>query len=114
MIKNMKSNQLIEYLPLIFILSYFVFHHILLVLIGITYSLYLINNDLINSLIKSLKKNLINFKEFKYSTINDKEIKSEYININSYGSDSKSTLVETIEELGFIPSIDKNEKDKDV
>ena len=43
----------------------------------------------------------------KESYNNDKEIKSNNINIRSIKDDEKLTLVEEIEELGFIPSIDK-------
>ena len=107
-----KIKHTIEYLSLILILSYLVLHSIFLVMIGIIFSLYLIDDNFITSIIKSIDKNLINKKVFSDLNINEKEIKPNPININSSKGNSKITLVDTIEELGFIPSLDKN-KDSD-
>ena len=62
---------------------------------------------MINNLKKSIKKNLYVKNESKDSNKNDKEINSNTINIKSTKEDKKLTLVEEIEEFGFIPSIDK-------
>ena len=105
--KKTKMNQVIEYLSPTFIFSYFFVHNIFLVLIGITFSLYLININMINNFKKSINKNLIIKKESKESNKNDKKINSNTINIKSTKEDKKLTLVEAIEEFGFIPSIDK-------
>ena len=107
--KKNKLNNVIEYLSSSLVLSYFFIHNIFLVLIGITFSLYLINIDFINKIIKSINKNLINDKESKELNVNDMEIKTFAINKESTKEDTKLTLVETIEELGFIPSLDKND-----
>ena len=105
--KKIKINQVIEYLSPTLVFSYFFIHNIFLVLIGITFSLYSININVINNLKKSINKNLVIIKESKDLNKKDKEIHSNTINIKSTKEDKKLTLVEEIEEFGFIPSIDK-------
>ena len=105
--KTIKINQLIEYLSPIMIFSYFFIHNIFLVLIGITFSLYLININMINNLKKSINTNFIIKNESKESNKNDKEINSNTIIIKSTKKNNKLTLVEEVEEFGFIPSINK-------
>ena len=100
-------NLLIEYLSATLILSYFFIHNIFLVLIGIIFSIYLININYINRIIRSINKNLIREKVSIELNNNDKAAKSNPNEIESNKEDKKLTLVETIEELGFIPSIDK-------
>ena len=104
---KLKINQMIEYLSPTLIFSYFFVHNIFLVLIGITFSLYLININMINNLKKSINKNFILKSESKDSNKNDKEKNSNTIIIKSTKKETKLTLVEEIEEFGFIPSIDK-------
>ena len=108
--KKIKVNQVIEYLSPILVFSYFFIHNIFLVLIGITFSFYLININMINNLKKSIYKNLAVKNESKDLNKNDKEITSNTINIKSTKEDKKLTLVEEIEQFGFIPSIDKKNK----
>ena len=98
---------MIEYLSQTFVFSYFFIHNIFLVLIGITFSLYLININIINNLKKSINKNLFIKNESKDLNKNNKEINSKTIDIKSTKESKKLTLVEEIEEFGFIPSIDK-------
>ena len=102
-------NNLLEYLSPILILSYFLFHNIIPVLIGISFSLYLINIDFINSLGESIKMIFAREKLSKYSNKDNQTIKDYPYLINFTKENSELTLVETIEELGFIPSIDKND-----
>ena len=96
--KKTKIIQALEYFSFTLVLSYFFIHNIYLVLIGIIFSLYLININFIN------KKVDIELNE------NDKRIKTNSINLKSTKEDTKLTLVETIEELGFIPSLEKNDE----
>ena len=105
--KKFKINQVIEYLSPTLIFSYFFVHKIFLVLIGITFSLYLININMINNLKKSINKNFILKSQSKDSNKNDKEKNSNSTIIKSTKKETKLTLVEEIEEFGFIPSIDK-------
>ncbi len=105
--KTIKINQVIEYLSPALIFSYFFVHNIFLVLIGITFSLYLININIINNLKKSINKFFALKNEYKDSNKNDEEINSDTINMKSTKKETKLTLVEEIEEFGYIPSIDK-------
>ena len=104
-----KINNVLEYLSFTLILSYFFVHHIFLVLIGIIFSLYLININYLNNLFRSIDKHFV----IKKSTIdlneNNKIKISNSSNIESSEEDTQLTLVETIEELGFIPSVNKND-----
>ena len=105
--KKIKINQVIEYLSPILVFSYFFVHNIFLVLIGIIFSIYLININKINNIIKSINKIFVIKNESKGSNKNDKEINSNTINKKSTKEETKLTLVEEIEEFGFIPSLEK-------
>ena len=105
--KKIKINQVIEYLSPTLVFSYFFVHNIFLVLIGITFSLYLININIINNLKENINKNLVIKNETKHLNKNYKEKNFNTINIKSTEEGKNLTLVEEIEEFGFIPSIDK-------
>ena len=62
---------------------------------------------MINSLKESITKNFDIKNEAKDSNKNHKENNSNTINTKSTKEETKLTLVEEIEEFGFIPSIDK-------
>ena len=62
---------------------------------------------MINNLKKSINKNFSLKSESKDSNKNHKENNSNAIIIKSTKKETKLTLVEEIEEFGFIPSIDK-------
>ena len=108
--KKTKLNHAIEYLSSTLVLSYFFIHNIFLVLIGITFSLFLINVNFINRIIKSIYKTLANKKESIELNSKDTEVETKHINKKSTKEDTKLTLVETIEELGFIPSLDSHDE----
>ena len=101
--KNKLNIYLIEYLSLVLVLSFFIMQNIYLEFIGIGLALFSINKKLIISIInpkiaikdKKINSNIQKEKSKNLITIKEKPILS---------------LVETIEESGFIPSIDK-EKD---
>tara|TARA_Y100001968_G_C19332004_1_gene704827 strand:+ start:891 stop:1235 length:345 start_codon:yes stop_codon:yes gene_type:complete len=103
-----KANAPLEYFSSALILSYFFIHEIVLVLIGISLSFYLLNINKINSYIRSVNQrkgknnSIIDFKK------NNKSIKALSNDKELYEENSRLTLVEIIEEFGFIPSIDKN------
>ena len=73
--KKIKINQVIEYLSPIFVFSYFFIHNIFLVLVGIIFSLYLININIINNLKESIIKNLVTKNASKGTNKNNKEFK---------------------------------------
>ena len=62
---------------------------------------------MINNLKKSIYKNLAVKNESEDLNKNQKKINYNTINLKSTQEDKKLTLVEEIEEFGFIPSIDK-------
>ena len=108
--KKIKVNHFIEYSSSALILSYFFIHNIYLVLIGIIFSLYLININFINRFLKYLNYNFAIKNDTKELSKSEKEIRSNEINNKSTKEEKKLTLVETIEEYGFIPSIDENKE----
>ena len=61
----------------------------------------------INNLKKSIYNNLAVKNKSKDLYKNEKKINANIINLKSTKEDKKLTLVEEIEEFGFIPSIDK-------
>ena len=101
---KIKIKNLLKFLNLNLILSYFFIHNIPLVLIGIVISLYLINNELVNNFTRSIKKNFKITKGTRETIQNDKLRKDDSIQIKLTKEDTTLTLVERIEELGYIPS----------
>ena len=108
--KKNKINKLVEYFAMTMVLSYFFIHNIFLVLLGITFSVYLINIEFFNRIMRSINKNLVIRKSAKKFNKLDKSKKLDSINKRSNKEDSTLTLVEKVEELGYIPSIDENKK----
>ena len=103
--KKTKINQTIEYLSPALIISFLFIHNIYLVMIGISFSLYILNLNTINKLIRSINKNLFSGKPTKkiYKNVDIK--KSCSIDKEPKKNEKRLTLVEEIEVLGFIPSI---------
>ena len=111
MINNNKLKNKIELLSLILVISFLFIHNIIAVLIGVVLSLYLINLDLITSFTNSIKKTFFKEKGCIDLNKNDKLLESKRNTIQSIEiEDSTLTLVQKIEELGFIPSLDKNDE----
>ncbi len=104
------SINLVQYLSLGLVFSYFILNNIILVLIGIILSLLLLNENLTRLIIKIYKNKLM--KNIKIEKFDQVEIIDQ--DSNSKNKDSKLNLVDTIEELGFIPSIDSNDDDTKV
>tara|TARA_B100000214_G_scaffold193671_1_gene140168 strand:+ start:630 stop:971 length:342 start_codon:yes stop_codon:yes gene_type:complete len=107
----MKKNiiyTIIEYLSLTMVLSYILVHNIYFVFVGIIFSLYMINKKLINSLTRSIGDNFFTNKLYRLVRKNEETKKSSSTNIDSNKESRDLTLVESIEELGYIPCIDKN------
>tara|TARA_Y100001968_G_scaffold269148_1_gene259835 strand:+ start:2306 stop:2647 length:342 start_codon:yes stop_codon:yes gene_type:complete len=107
--KKPKIINLLEYFSLVLIFSYFFIHSIILVQIGISLALYLININFINSHLNQIYLNIIRKKENNNYLENDKIMKINSNQVKTNKENSTLTLVETIEELGFIPSLDENE-----
>ena len=101
--KNINIKQ-IEYLSLILVLSFFIYHNIYIVLIGVSLAVYTINKDLFDNIIK---KNINVRNDDKFNIYSQKQPEPK----ESYQEDSLTSLVESIEKLGFIPSLKKDEHD---
>ena len=96
----------LEYLSLLLVISFVVFHNIFIVLAGIVLSLYIINKKLIDdSLEFIISKTKLSKSNKKISSV----LKPTLL-IDTKKDDSQISLVEAIEEFGFIPSIEKNTK----
>ena len=99
------NNTLTNYLSLILVLTYFIFHSIILVLMGISLSLYVIYKDSLKSLLDKFKT-----KKSKEESIEPSDcIIEDNANKQMINDNSKDRLVDIVEELGFIPSIDMND-----
>ena len=79
--KKTRFNHVIEYFSLTLILSYFFIHNIYLVLVGITFSLYLININFINRTIGSINKNFFIRKDYNNYIENDKKVSEGKLNL---------------------------------
>ena len=104
----MNKNTSIEtmpYLSLLLVLSYFILHNIYIVFTGLFIAISIINIDFINSLIKYYSKKKSN--EEKERDTNPKEIGNE--KAVSDNEVNLISLVEAIEESGFIPSIKRDD-----
>tara|TARA_Y100001968_G_C19279801_1_gene678647 strand:+ start:118 stop:423 length:306 start_codon:yes stop_codon:yes gene_type:complete len=96
---NNKIIKVLEYLSLFMVLSFFLFHNIYIVLLGLILSIFTINKNTINSYIEhNQNKNIEEHEENADDEKTKELIKDE----------SVLSLVEKIEELGFIPSKDDN------
>ena len=113
MINNLKLKNKIELLSLILVISFLFIHNIIPVLIGVILSLYLINLDFISSFYNSIKQTLFKEKGCIELNKNEKIVRPTRNTIKSIEiDDSTLELVQKIEELGFIPSLDKNDESK--
>lgn len=106
--KDKKINNHMEYLSAIFILSYFLIHSIIPVLIGISISLYFINLNKISHYARYIKKILISINLNRQIKRNNKSIATKSISKRLETKDKRLNLVEQIEELGYIPCIDED------
>ena len=97
------SIDLMEYLSLALVLSFFLLHNIHIVFLGMITALFTINKKYLYRIIKFNQIEKFN-KKVEVETLISKESKSK----DSYREDSIITLAETIEELGFIPSPEKS------
>jgi len=96
----------LEYLSLLLVISFVVFHNIFIVLAGIVLSLYIINNKLIDDSLEFI----ISKTKFSQSNKKISSVLKPKLIIETKKDDSQISLVEAIEESGYIPSIEKNTK----
>tara|TARA_B100000700_G_C14945238_1_gene808848 strand:- start:14 stop:322 length:309 start_codon:yes stop_codon:yes gene_type:complete len=91
----LKNKDLMSYISLSLVLSYVLLKNIILVIIGTLIASYIINKNGGRELVKTDQQRNDN-----YDLNNEKILEEE--------KQSKISLVEAVEQLGFIPSIDKN------
>ena len=70
----------------------------------------MININFINRIIKIIYKNSVNKKESIALDVKNTKKETDHIKKISPKEDIKLTLVESIEELGFIPSLDNSDE----
>ena len=112
MMKTLKTNNILEYLSPTLILSYFIVHNIYLVIIGISFSFYLININSFQTILRKLFKTSTIEESSKDIHSDDKELNTDKFHTKSSEIETDIALVEIIEELGFIPSLDKDSNNK--
>jgi len=102
-----KIKNILEFICPTFVLSYFFIHNIFIVIIGILLSIYLINAHKVEKFINFFNINQYGKGLPKNPKNNCVIIDSKPIDMDLENQDSNLTLVEIIEESGFIPSIEK-------
>ena len=95
----------IESLSLLLVISFFIYHNIYIVIIGVSLALYLINKDNTYEILKLKRSKELNKVNFKHKSF----IKTESNTTISKKEDFHMSLVEKIEEYGFIPSLDEKD-----
>ena len=100
--KNKAINNL-GYLSLALVLSFFIIYNIYIVWLGISLALYTLNMNSINTLVK----NIIHTKKDEEEVVINKLDKTK--NEDYENKKTVISLVETIEQSGYIPSIEKND-----
>ena len=98
MYKDITINFM-ETLSFLLVISFFIIHNIYLVIIGISLAYYLLRKNKLDIHTKNEKKEII---KDEIKVIESVQIVNS--NENSDVKDSPLTLVEAIEEFGFIPS----------
>ena len=108
MLLNKNKNHIIdkmENLPLFLVMSFFIFHNIYIVFTGIGLSFYLINKRRINNFFTKYTNNKLVKQENQ--EVYSSEIKLPNIEIKEK-EDSPISLVEELEESGYIRSLYKD------
>ena len=108
MLLNENKNHItdhMDHLSLFLVLSFFIFHNIYIVFTGIGLSFYLLNKRRINNFFTKYTNNKLVKQETQ--EVDSSEIKLPHIEIKEK-EDSPISLVEELEESGYIRSIYKD------
>ena len=92
-------------LSLLLVISFFIFHNIYIVIIGVSLALYLINKENTDKLLKLKSNKELSTDNIKHKRIGETESGNNILN----NEDVNMKLVNLIEEYGFIPSLDEKE-----
>jgi len=106
--KELKTKY-VEYLSLILVLSFLLIQNIYVVFTGISLSIYVLNKKLFNNLINKFIYSQKNRIENEYNIGNKIPINVEPSSPYSNMEKRTISLVDVIEESGFIPSLAKKE-----
>tara|TARA_Y100001968_G_scaffold305003_1_gene320507 strand:- start:286 stop:609 length:324 start_codon:yes stop_codon:yes gene_type:complete len=98
--------KLLNYLSLVLVVSFLFLHNIYLVLIGIFIALTMINTNYSTKFFKVENLEIVE-KEIDI----DREDKKESETKDLYSINYKLNLAQEIEELGYIPTINKNDRE---
>ncbi len=99
---NKKNKEdLLDYLSLSLVVSFFILHNIIIVLVGIVLAIYKINESKIVKNIATIYNKTINKNTNNVSIVNEQTANKKL------DDESLLSLVEVIEESGIIPSINK-------
>ena len=101
-----KIENTIKYFSFALVISFFIIHKIILVFIGILLSLSIMNDNYRYLFIKSKENSQGNKKQIKI----DRSIRTKDNVYKLNNKITKLSLVEQVEELGFIPSIENDEE----
>ena len=102
------SIHLIEYISLTLVLSFYLFHNIYLVFVGISFSLLTINKNILLNITRIYKVT----KKSKREILRSDRVKTNNKDIKLIKEDPDISLVNKVEELGFIPSINQKDDSK--
>ena len=104
--KEIKTKH-VEYLSLFLVLSFLLIQNIYVVFTGISLSIYVLNKKLFNNLIHKFIHSLKNRIKNEYNIGKNIPINTESTSPDSNMEERIISLVEVIEESGFIPSLAK-------
>ena len=105
--KNLRTKHM-EILSLLLVLSFIIFHNIYIVFFGLVLAILLINKEFIFNVVRL--NELRESNEEKTNRNISKEI--ENLSPNDDKEDNLISLVEAIEESGYIPSLEKDDTSK--
>ena len=104
--KNIIPNKYQEYLSLTLVLSFFIFHNILLIGTGMMVALYCMNKEDKFNLMKAKMPKTVIRDEIKTKENSNRKNEDRFIK----GSDIK--LIQTVEDFGYIPSLNDIEEER--
>ena len=103
---NKTKNYNLDFFSLILIISYFVLHNIYLVFFGMTIALIDLNKQSINKFFTHISNKIV----IKPTKVQDSILNENLISKDSTNEDLSISLVEKIEESGYIPSLGKDDE----
>ncbi len=107
---RIKYKSLLEYLSLTLVLSYLIFHNVLMIISGMIIALYCTGKEGELQVFKINRRK----KEVKFKSKRETKEKIHKQQVFQICSESDLKLIQNIEEFGFIPSINTVDKEIDL